>query len=106
MVGVLPGVPAEVPPRSRRAACRCGRSTDRRARELRAGRVALVLVPLAGAGGALGYRFDPTRPEARLGAPPSTTSCSGRPAAAIPARCAIRRCASAAPATSIFSSPG
>src|SRR5262249_29583271 len=34
--------------------------------ELRAGRVALVLVPAAGAGG-IGYRFDPMRPEARLG---------------------------------------
>jgi ABC-type multidrug transport system permease subunit len=35
--------------------------------ELRAGRVAVVLVPPAGGDGALGYRFDPMRPEARLG---------------------------------------
>ena len=34
---------------------------------LRAGRVALLLVPPVQPGGALGYRFDPVRPEAQLG---------------------------------------
>jgi hypothetical protein len=69
-VGVLPGVSADVT----RALVDGGvkvRPLDEAAarNELRAGRVALVLVPPAGgdAGGALGYRFDPMRPEARLG---------------------------------------
>jgi ABC-type polysaccharide/polyol phosphate export permease len=35
--------------------------------ELRAGRVALVLVPPAAGGGPLAYRFDDMRPESRLG---------------------------------------
>jgi ABC-type polysaccharide/polyol phosphate export permease len=69
-VGVLPGVSADVT----RALVDGGvkvRPLDEAAarNELRAGRVALVLVPPAGgdAGGALGYRFDPMRPQARLG---------------------------------------
>jgi ABC-2 type transport system permease protein len=68
-VGVLPGVPAAVT-----AALTAGgvlvKPLDAPAArsELRAGRVAVVLVPPApGAGDGLGYRYDPMRPEARLG---------------------------------------
>jgi len=66
-VGVLPGVAPEVA----RALADGGvkvRALDEAAarNELRAGHVSLVLAP-PGADGALGYRFDPMRPEARLG---------------------------------------
>jgi ABC-type polysaccharide/polyol phosphate export permease len=67
-VGALPGVPADVT-----AALTAGGVTvtpldESAARnELRAGRVALVLVPAATGGGPLAYRYDAMRPESRLG---------------------------------------
>jgi ABC-2 type transport system permease protein len=69
-VGVLPGVAPDVA----RALADGGvkvRALDETAarNELRAGRISLVLAPpdAGDPGGALGYRFDPMRPEARLG---------------------------------------
>src|SRR5438105_2546957 len=68
IVGALPGVAADV-----KAALTAGRVRVRpldeasaRA-ELRAGRVALVLAPPGPGGETLSYRYDPMRPEARLG---------------------------------------
>ena len=69
-VGVLPGVPAAVTGALTAGGVLVKPLDEPAARsELRAGRVAVVLVPPApGAGdGALGYRYDPMRPEARLG---------------------------------------
>ena len=68
VVGALPGVPAEVRAALEAAGVEVRPLDPTAARvELRSGRVALLLVPPAQAGGALGYRFDPVRPEARLG---------------------------------------
>src|SRR6185436_7551864 len=68
-VGVLPGASAEVTGALTAAGVLVKPLDEAAARnELRAGRVAVVLVPPApGAGDALGYRYDPMRPEARLG---------------------------------------
>src|SRR5262245_768440 len=67
-VGVLPGVPAEVTTALAAGGVTIKPVDEPSARsELRAGRVALVLVPPAGGGAALGYRYDAMRPEARLG---------------------------------------
>jgi len=68
-VGVLPGVPAAVTGALTAGGVLVKPLDEAAARsELRAGRVAVVLVPPApGAGDALGYRYDPMRPEARLG---------------------------------------
>src|SRR5450759_1310717 len=62
VVGALPGVGAEVH-RSLVAAGVQVKDFDAEAaaRELRAGRVNLLLVPPAGPGQALGYRLDPSR---------------------------------------------
>jgi ABC-2 type transport system permease protein len=71
VVGVLPGVPAAVTRALADGGVKVRPLDEAAARnELRAGRVALVLVPPADVrdgGGALGYRFDPMRPQARLG---------------------------------------
>src|SRR5262245_39130017 len=68
VVGVLPGVPAEITGALAAGGVRVKSLDEAAARsELRAGRVAVVLVPPAGAGAALGYRYDAMRPEARLG---------------------------------------
>ena len=66
VVGALPGVGAEVH-RSLVAAGVQVKDFDAEAaaRELRAGRVNLLLVPPSGPGQALGYRLDPSRAEAR-----------------------------------------
>jgi len=68
-VGVLPGVPADVTGALVAGGVKVQPLDEEAARlELRAGRVALVLVPSAGPGDAtLGYRYDPMRPDARLG---------------------------------------
>ena len=68
-VGVLPGVPAAVTGALTAGGVLVKPLDEPAARsELRAGRVAVVLVPPApGAGDVLGYRYDPMRPEARLG---------------------------------------
>src|SRR6185436_7143016 len=67
-VGVLPGVSAEVAG-ALTAGCVTVKPLDEAAarNELRAGRVAVVLVPPPSAGAALGYRYDDKRPESRLG---------------------------------------
>jgi ABC-2 type transport system permease protein len=66
-VGVLPGVTAEVTGALEAGGVKVKPLDETAARnELRAGRVAVVLVP-APAGGALGYRYDPMHPESRLG---------------------------------------
>jgi ABC-type multidrug transport system permease subunit len=67
VVGALPGVSAEVH-RSLLAARVQVKDldADAAAAELRSGRVALLVVPPSGPGGKLGYRFDPTRAEARM----------------------------------------
>ncbi len=66
-VGALPGTPAEVEAALRARGVEVKPVDEAQSRlQLRAGNVALVLVPPAAAGGALGYRFDPTRPETRL----------------------------------------
>jgi ABC-2 type transport system permease protein len=67
-VGVLPGVSPEVTRALVAGGVQVKPLDERAARaELRAGRVAVVLVPPGNADGPLGYRFDPMRPEARLG---------------------------------------
>jgi ABC-type polysaccharide/polyol phosphate export permease len=68
VVGLLPGVPAEVSGALAAGGVRAKPLDEAAARaELRAGRVDLVLAPAAGAGaGGVAYRFDPLRPEARL----------------------------------------
>src|SRR5262245_19367949 len=67
-VGLLPGVPSEVATALAAGGVTVKPLAGAAARSgLRAGRVALVLVPPAGAGAALGYRYDAMRPEARLG---------------------------------------
>jgi ABC-type polysaccharide/polyol phosphate export permease len=68
VVGALPGVPVEITRALASQGVQVKPLDERAARvELRAGRVAVVLVPPAGGDGPLGYRFDPMRPEARLG---------------------------------------
>jgi ABC-2 type transport system permease protein len=69
VVGALPGVSDEVRAALEGAGVVVRGPLDAAAArvELRAGRVALVLVPPEQPGGALGYRYDPVRPEARLG---------------------------------------
>ena len=68
VVGALPGVTAEVEAALAAGGVRVRRLDEGSARdELRAGRVALVLAPPDPGGGALAYRYDPMRPEARLG---------------------------------------
>jgi ABC-type polysaccharide/polyol phosphate export permease len=66
--GVLPGVSADVTRALADGGVKVTPLDEAEARDaLRAGRVAVVLVPPGpGSGGALGYRFDPMRPEARL----------------------------------------
>jgi ABC-type multidrug transport system permease subunit len=66
VVGALPGVSAEVH-RSLEETKVEVKDLDAAAaaRELRAGRVSLLLLPPAGQGRTLGYRFDPARAEAR-----------------------------------------
>jgi ABC-type multidrug transport system permease subunit len=68
-VGALPGVSDDVARALVAGGVKVKPLDETAARnELRAGRVALVLVPPAGPGDAvLGYRYDPMRPEARLG---------------------------------------
>jgi ABC-type polysaccharide/polyol phosphate export permease len=68
-VGVLPGVSAEVTRALADGGVKVTAMDEATARnELRAGHVALVLAPPGSTeGGALTYRFDPMRPEARLG---------------------------------------
>ncbi|MBN2576133.1 MAG: ABC transporter permease [Deltaproteobacteria bacterium] len=66
VVGALPGIGSEV--RRALAAARVqvkDLDADSAARELRAGRVSLLLLPPAGPEGELGFRFDPARAEAR-----------------------------------------
>jgi len=68
VVGALPGVSDEVTRALAAGGVRVRPLDEPTARtELRAGRVALVLVPPAAAGAPLGYRFDDVRPESRLG---------------------------------------
>ena len=67
-VGVLPGVSAEVTGALTAGGVTVKVLDEGLARnELRAGRVAIVLVPPASGTGALGYRYDDKRPESRLG---------------------------------------
>jgi ABC-2 type transport system permease protein len=68
-VGLLPGVSAEVRGALVAAGVLVKPLDEAAARsELRSGRVSLVLVPPGGPGDrTLGYRYDPMRPEARLG---------------------------------------
>jgi ABC-type polysaccharide/polyol phosphate export permease len=67
VVGALPGTPAEIVEALQRGGLSVRAVDEEAARlELRAGRIALVLVPPERAGGPLGYRFDPTRAETRL----------------------------------------
>jgi ABC-type polysaccharide/polyol phosphate export permease len=66
-VGALPGTPADVTASLERGGVKVRPLDAGAARlELRAGRVALVLVPPDRPGGPLGYRFDPVRAESRL----------------------------------------
>ena len=66
-VGALPGVSDEITGALVAGGVKVEPLDEAAARnELRSGRVALVLVPPAGRGAALGYRYDPMRPEARL----------------------------------------
>src|SRR5262245_53124882 len=66
--GVLPGVSEDVTRALAAGGVKVRALDEATARaELRAGRVAVVLVPPAPGDTALGYRFDPMRPEARLG---------------------------------------
>ena len=67
-VGVLPGVAEDVKSALVAGGVQVQPLDEAAARdELRAGRVALVLVPPAAAGAAITYRFDDMRPESRLG---------------------------------------
>jgi ABC-2 type transport system permease protein len=67
-VGVLPGVAEDVKSALVAGGVQVQPLDEAVARdELRAGRVALVLVPPAAAGAAITYRFDDMRPESRLG---------------------------------------
>src|SRR6476620_4848242 len=67
-VGVLPGVSAEVTRALADGGGKVKAMDEATARnELRAGHVAVVLAPPTAEGGPLAYRFDPMRPEARLG---------------------------------------
>jgi ABC-type polysaccharide/polyol phosphate export permease len=66
-VGALPGTPADVVSALGRGGVEVRALDAAAARlDLRAGKVALVLVPPARPGGPLGYRFDPMRAESRL----------------------------------------
>src|SRR5437762_14224646 len=63
-VGALPGTPADVTGALERGGVEVHPLDAAAARlELRAGKVALVLVPPERPGGPLGYRFDPARAE-------------------------------------------
>jgi ABC-2 type transport system permease protein len=67
-IGVLPGVSAEVTGALTAGGVTVRPLDEAAARnELRAGRVAVVLVPPPSGGAALGYRYDDKRPESRLG---------------------------------------
>ena len=67
-VGVLPGVSAEVTRALTAGGVHVKPLDEADARnELRAGKVALVVVPPPWAGAPLGYRYDDMRPESRLG---------------------------------------
>jgi ABC-2 type transport system permease protein len=67
VVGVLPGMPADVLAALQKGGVEV-RPLDPAAvrQDLRAGKVALVLIPPEAPGAAIAYRFDPTRPESRL----------------------------------------
>jgi ABC-type polysaccharide/polyol phosphate export permease len=68
VAGALPGVAPEITAALVAGGVQVKPLDEPAARaELRAGRVAVVLVPPAAPGGELAYRFDPMRPEARLG---------------------------------------
>src|SRR2546421_5515569 len=67
VVGALPGTPADVIQALRDGGVQISPIEEPAARlALRAGKVALVLVPPPTPGGPVGYRFDPTRAETRL----------------------------------------
>jgi ABC-2 type transport system permease protein len=67
VVGALPGAPAEVVAALEQGGVRVRPLDEAAARlALRSGKVALVIVPPAQPGGAVGYRFDPMRAETRL----------------------------------------
>jgi ABC-2 type transport system permease protein len=67
VVGALPGVSGEVHRSLAAAGVRVkDLGLDEAARELRSGRVNLVVVPPSGPDRKLGYRFDPSRAEARM----------------------------------------
>jgi ABC-type multidrug transport system permease subunit len=67
VVGALPGLAAEVRHALDAAKVQVKEVDGQAAaRELRAGRIGLLLVPPAGPGQPLGYRFDPARAEARM----------------------------------------
>jgi ABC-2 type transport system permease protein len=66
-VGALPGTPADITEALVKGGVRVRPLDPAAARlDLRAGKVALVLVPADTPGGPLGYRFDPARAESRL----------------------------------------
>jgi ABC-2 type transport system permease protein len=66
VVAALPGISSEVHQALAAAKVQVkDLAPDQAARELRSGRVGLVLVPPKGPGEKLGYRFDPSRAEAR-----------------------------------------
>jgi ABC-type polysaccharide/polyol phosphate export permease len=66
-VGALPGTPADISAALTRGGLKVRPLDPAAARlDLRAGKVSLVLVPPDQPGGPLGYRYDPTRGEARL----------------------------------------
>jgi ABC-type multidrug transport system permease subunit len=68
VVGVLPGVPAEMCDSLTKGGVQVRPLDQAGVRTaLRAGQVAVVLLPAEQPGGPITYRFDPTRPEARLG---------------------------------------
>ena len=92
-VGVLPGVADDVKRALVAGGVQVQPLDEAAARdELRAGRVALVLVPPAAAGAAPTLPLRSTCvPSRASGAPSSTTCCSGPPAAAIRAPSATSR---------------
>jgi ABC-2 type transport system permease protein len=67
VVGVLPGVPADVQAALSRGGVEVHPVDTEAARTgVRSGKLSLVVVPPEALGGPLGYRFDPMRAEARL----------------------------------------
>ncbi|HEX7596629.1 MAG TPA: ABC transporter permease [Polyangia bacterium] len=67
VVAALPGISAQVHQTLQQAKVTVKDLDETTARsELRAGRVTLLLEPAPGAGGGITYRFDPSRPEARM----------------------------------------